>query len=73
MARFHFSIDDGRTLDIFDVESATADAARAEAAVTAGEMLRDLARGVSGLKPWRMTVSDETGLQIFSVDVATGR
>jgi hypothetical protein len=72
VATFYFHIEDGaeRTADRFGVELADIQAARIEATVLAGELLRDRPDAFWGVRSWTMTVEDETGTTLFSIHVA---
>jgi hypothetical protein len=72
MTLFRFHIDDGaeRTNDNFGVELETLRAARIEAAVLAGELLRDRPDEFWDTQSWTMTVEDEAGLTLFVIHIA---
>lgn len=60
MARYFFDIIDGETrIDTLGTECASHDEARAEAIMTAGEMVRDALRHFREISEWQMIVHDE--------------
>jgi hypothetical protein len=70
MALFYFNIDDGeQSAEEMGVELADVAAARKEAAVLAGEMLRDRPDQFWDARAWRVAVSDAAGLTLFTIDV----
>ena len=72
MATYYFDIEDGAEItgDRFGVELADITAARIEAAVLAGELLRDRPDAFWGVRAWTMTVEDETGAALFRIHIA---
>jgi hypothetical protein len=71
MARFYFNVDDGKELAIDDlgVELADLAAARKEAAIFAGEMLKDGPDDFWDVQGWRMAITDAAGLTLFTIEV----
>jgi hypothetical protein len=72
MATFYFHIDDGadETLDKIGVELPDLKSAQVEAAVLAGELLRDRPDEFWGVQSWTMTVQDESGLTLLTIHIA---
>jgi len=72
VATFYFDIEDGSqtTLDREGVELPDLQAAQLEAAVLAGELLRDRPSQFWGVRSWAMTVQDEAGLTLFTIVIA---
>ena len=71
MERFYFNVDDGKqhSLDDLGVELADVAAARKEAAIFAGEMLRDSPDQFWDVQAWRLAVTDATGLTLFTIQL----
>jgi hypothetical protein len=71
MARFYFNVDNGdrRSVDDLGVELADLAAARKEAAIFAGEMLRDSPDQFWDVQAWRLAVTDAAGLPLFTIDL----
>ncbi|HEV7255253.1 MAG TPA: hypothetical protein VGN97_19370 [Mesorhizobium sp.] len=68
MPRFFFHVMDGRALiDHEGTEVPDAQAARAEALRTAGEILRSEGTSHWAGDKWQMTVADEKGNTVFSL------
>ena len=71
MPRFYFHIRDGR--DQFDMEGAElpdTETAHVEAIRLTGAILQEEARRVAVGERWTMDVTDETGRQVYQVDVS---
>jgi hypothetical protein len=71
MARFYFNVDDGKepAVDDLGVELPDLAAARKEAAMFAGEMLKDGPDEFWNVQGWRMAVTDAAGLTLFTIEV----
>ena len=71
MTLYYFDIDDGseHTYDKLGVELPDVIVARTEAAVLAGEMLRDRPDAIWGDQAWRMTVQGKAGQTQFLIEV----
>ena len=72
MPIFFFDVDDGdeHTRDKLGVELADLAAARREATLLAGELLRDRPDDLWDSQAWKMTVEDEHGRHLFAIDIA---
>ena len=69
MPRYHFNIHDGiRGRDADGLEFATWQDARSEAVRYAGEVLTEDSKRVALDEDWRMEVTDDVGLVLFSLD-----
>jgi hypothetical protein len=71
MPRYHFHLDNGRSYP--DVEGTIfpdLDEARTEAVKRSGTMLRENAETFWGGAGWKLTVTDETGLVMFTLHFA---
>jgi hypothetical protein len=70
MPRYFFNVHDSR--DIPDEDGIVfpgPDAAREQAVIAAGEMLKDLDGGVWGVPEWRMVVTDEQGATVGTLSI----
>jgi hypothetical protein len=64
---------------LFQTETRTSDhegleldgdtAARAQAIITCGQMIKDAPEGFWGTRPWSVTVTDVTGLVLYEINV----
>ncbi|MBX9934233.1 MAG: hypothetical protein K2Y56_22405 [Methylobacterium sp.] len=71
MPRFHFNVYDGYSApDPDGTELADIKAAREEAIVLAGSLLRDEGRKLRPGEDWRMEVTDEAGALLCHLDFA---
>jgi hypothetical protein len=72
MAIYYFHIQDGADSiqDKFGVDLPDLRAARTEATILAGELLRDRPDAFWGARAWTMCVEDENALMLFSIHVA---
>jgi hypothetical protein len=70
MPRFFFNVQNGEFVpDVLGTEFATPLEARAAGVAMAGEMLRDAAREPTVGDRWIVTVTDEWGLALFTINV----
>lgn len=70
MPQYHFGIQtDRQFVDEQGVDLADHAAARAMAIQTCGELMRDGGATFWGTRPWKVTVSDEVGLMLFTIEV----
>lgn len=70
MSRFHFHTQDGRVCHDEDgTELPSIHAARLEAIRISADMLRMQEESFWETETWQMTVTDETGLVLFVIDV----
>ena len=70
MPLYYFHIDDGvRTDDKFGVELPDLRSVRKEAAVLTAELLRDRPDRFWEAQAWRMTVADDEGLILFTIEL----
>jgi hypothetical protein len=68
MPRYFFHIEEGEDLpDDEGTELTDATTARAQAIMTAGQILKDLGQQVWDGEAWTMTVVDETGVRICQI------
>jgi hypothetical protein len=77
MALYYFNVDDGNEPSVDDVGVELADlaAARKQAAIFAGEMLRDSPEQFWEAQAWRLAVMDGARRTLFTIEVggqATG-
>jgi hypothetical protein len=69
--RYFFHADDGRSFHDDDgTMLADDDAARIEAARVLGQLVNERPQDIWHDEPFRMTVTDETGLVVFILDIA---
>lgn len=70
MPRYYFHMDTGsRTTDRDGIELEGPVEARRQAIVTCGEMMKDAPEGFWGSRPWSVTVTDATGLILWTIEV----
>lgn len=70
--RFHFKIQDGAEVpDSVGAELAGMNEARREAVRLMGELMRDNPDAVWGDEAWRMVVTDDADLTLFTIEVLT--
>lgn len=73
MPRYYFHYQDHVTsLDEDGLELADQNAARVQAVVAAGEMLKDLGGAFWDSPNWRFWVTDESGAEICALRIAPG-
>src|SRR4051812_24927892 len=73
MPRFFFNSEDGEFVaDVLGTELPDLEAARAGAIAMAGELLRDTPQQVAADGRLAVTVTDEWGLTVFTVEVRVG-
>lgn len=70
MQRYYFHTQTtSRSTDDEGFEFATPAAARAQAIVACGEMMRDASEGFWLSRPWSVVVTDSTGLVLWEISV----
>jgi hypothetical protein len=69
MPLYFFHVDDGDRVDRLGVELPDLQRARKEAAVLAGELLRDRPDAFWQAQAWTTTVTDAAGLTLFTIQV----
>jgi hypothetical protein len=69
MRYFFHSETDSRSTDIEGMDFASPDLARAEAIKLCAQMMHEAPRSFWGSRPWSITITDDTGLILWNIDV----
>jgi hypothetical protein len=69
MPIYFFHVDGDQAQDRLGVELPNLQAARKEATLLAGELMRDRPDDFWNARAWTMTVMDATGLKLFTIEV----
>jgi hypothetical protein len=68
--RYYFhSETESRSTDTEGVDFASAAEARAEAIKMCAQMMHEAPKGFWGSRPWSVTITDDTGLILWNIDV----